>query len=76
MVTSPLQTDVFVFLGEKRDTSRQNGDISEVIELASDCPFMDLEVWVGFFELGLQFGRSGEVIVFQDLPDMAAFFRA
>ena len=49
--------------GEKRDTSRQNGDISKVLELVSYCPFMDLEAWVGLFKLGLKFGGGGEVIL-------------
>ena len=72
MVTCLRQVDILRFLGQERDFSWKNRNITKVLELATYCTFTDLEVRIIFFQFGLQFTCCSEMIVLQDFSNMAA----
>ena len=72
MITCPRQTKILRFLGQERNLSWKNRNISKIVELTTYRTFTDIKVGIFFFQFCLKFACCSKMIMLQNFSNMAA----
>ena len=74
MFTCPGQANVLCSLGQERHFFWKNRDITKIFKLTLYCTLTNFEFRIIFFQFSFKFACSHEMVVFQNFPNMVAFF--